>query len=427
MKPPYLHWHNAILHCEQVALDRIAAQFGTPCYVYSLGMLQATYRELQDAFFETGLDARIHYAVKANSNIQVLRALADEGAGADIVSAGEMQRALYAGIKADRIIFSGVGKSDEELRLALEKQIGQINIESSEEFEALAALAETSQRLVRIAIRLNPDIDAGTHEKISTGKQENKFGVNFDEALALYKRALDCDFLDADCIAMHIGSQITNPEPWIRAGSKMRELYTACTHQGNQIKKLDVGGGLGVQYHDGMDALQPADWAGAIKQSLGDLPVQFLLEPGRFVVADSGLLLTRCLRCKSNRTRHFIILDAAMNDLLRPALYDSHHELLPIHQPGDEAKQASFDLVGPICESSDLFARKRRMTSLKKGDLAAFTKAGAYGAVMASEYNARPLVPEIVIRKNRFALARPRGDIMRAIQTESAVEWHDGS
>ncbi len=416
-------WINDTLHCEQIPLDKIAHHFGTPCYVYSAQALKDNYNDLKHALAEYHLNAHIHFAVKANSNIHVLRCLADEGAGADIVSQGEMLRALAAGINPENIIFSGIGKSDMELAASIEHRISQINIESQEELLALARIAKKLNQSINIAIRVNPDIDAKTHHKISTGNKYNKFGIALEDAFALFELARTYPLINPSGIAVHIGSQIMTLEPWRQTYQHIRKLYQDLMASGFNITTLDLGGGLGIAYQQHETPLSNRNWAQLIAQTLGDLPVRFAIEPGRSICATAGVLLTRVMRVKHNHEHTFVIVDAAMNDLMRPALYDSQHTLVPIKKPASTATLKPVNIVGPICESSDVFATNYMTNPLVQNDLACFLDAGAYGAVIANSYNSRALISEIMVHGQNIICARPKTTIETQIALEQGAQW----
>jgi diaminopimelate decarboxylase len=415
----HFHYKSGVLHCEDVPLVRIADAAGTPAYVYSTATLERHYDVFRDAFAPK--DVLIAFAVKANANIAVLATLAAKGAGADTVSAGEIKRALAAGVSAARIIFSGVGKTREELAFAIETGVHQINVESRAELEMLETLAVQGNAQPAIAIRVNPDIGAGGHEKISTGGAEAKFGVGADEALALYARAAAHSHVRAKGLAVHIGSQIRTLAPLRAAFSTLRTLAERLRANGLPVERLDLGGGLGVPYFHEPEPPSPAEYAAMVRDVLGGLDVALTLEPGRLIAGNAGVLLTRVIRIQERADRRIVVLDAGMNDLIRPAMYEAFHELRPIHN--GRAASEPFDLVGPICETGDTFARGRMLPPMAPGDLAAFMTAGAYGAVMASTYNARPLPPEVLVKGDRFEIVRRRFDVEDQLKLERLPEW----
>jgi diaminopimelate decarboxylase len=402
-----MHAHDGLL-VEEVPLTRIAAVAGTPTWVYSAGALRRRTRALKSALAGAGLDAAVHYAVKANTSLAVLRVLAGEGLGADVVSEGELRAARAAGIPASAIVFSGVGKTERELRLALAEDIAQINLESAEEAAMLSDLARSLGRVARVALRVNPDVDAKTHAKITTGRSENKFGVAIDEAPALYARMAALPGLEPVGIATHIGSQITSGMAAYRAAyARLAKLVKVLRAAGLPVQHVDCGGGLGIPYRD-EPAPTPEALAGAIKATLGGLGLPVMLEPGRWIAGPPGLLLASVILQKQGEARRFLVLDAAMNDLARPAMYDAWHGIVPISPVAFNAPVSPADVVGPVCETGDTFARGRALPSLQPGALVAFLDAGAYGAVMSSTYNMRPLAAEVLVDGDRFAVVRDR-------------------
>ncbi|WP_029007164.1 diaminopimelate decarboxylase [Azospirillum halopraeferens] len=413
-------YRNGVLHAEDVALPAIADAVGTPFYCYSHAALTAAYRSYADAF--EGQDAAVCYAVKANSNLAVIRTFADLGAGADVVSEGEMRRALAAGVPAERIVFSGVGKTRGEMRAALEAGIHQINVESVPELEALSEVATSMGVEAPIAIRVNPDVDAGTHAKIATGKKENKFGIDWDHAREVYGRAAALPGLAPLGIAVHIGSQLTDLAPFRAAYERVVELLHALRADGIDIRRLDLGGGLGIRYREE----SPPDltaYAGMVRSITGNLGCRVTLEPGRSLVGNAGILVARVIFVKQGLHRRFLIVDAAMNDLIRPTLYDAYHAIVPVREPGPNPDIAPIDVVGPVCESGDTFALQRPLPAMGADELVAFHSAGAYGAVMSSTYNTRPLAPEVLVRGDAFAVVRPRPSIEAMLAAERMPDW----
>ncbi|WP_424810601.1 diaminopimelate decarboxylase [Roseococcus sp. YIM B11640] len=411
------------LMMEEVPLARIAAAVGTPTWVYSAGTLRRRARLLKDALAEAGLDASIHYATKANPALAVVNLLAQEGFGADVVSEGELRAARAAGVPAGSIVFSGVGKTEREMRLAIAEDILQINLESAEEAEMLSALAASLGRKARVALRVNPDVDAKTHAKITTGLSENKFGVPIALAPELYARLCALPGLDPVGLTVHIGSQIAQGVGSYRAayqrlGQLVRELRAA----GLPVQRVDCGGGLGIPYRDEVPG-SPAALAGAIKAGLGDLGVKVMLEPGRWIAGPAGVLLSRVIIEKKAATRRFVILDAAMNDLLRPAMYEAWHGILPVAASGFHAPLSPADVVGPVCESSDTFTRGRDLPALPPESLVAILDAGAYGASMSSTYNARPLAAEVMVDGARFAVIRDRQPYEALLAGQRLPDW----
>ena len=420
----HFQYRDGVLHAEDVPLPELARAIGTPVYVYSRATLERHYTVLADALATAGLRASIHYAMKANDNLAIVRTVADLGGGVDVVSEGELRRALAAGVPADRIVFSGVGKTREEMAFALRAGVFQLNVESDPELEALSEVASGLGVTARIAVRVNPEVDAGTHEKISTGKKENKFGIDIDRAGEIYARAMALPGIAPEAIAMHIGSQLTDLAPFRAAFERLAEAARALIAQGVPLKRLDVGGGLGAPYRpDQPDPPSPAAYAAMLAETVGQLGLPLMLEPGRVLVANAGILLARVIYVKQGAARRFVILDAAMNDLIRPAMYDGYHALEPVSEPASNAVFAPADIVGPVCESGDTFARERPLPPLVAGDLVAFRTAGAYGAVMASTYNSRPLVPEVLVSGPDWAVIRPRQSYEEMMGADRFAPW----
>lgn len=415
---------NGTLHAEGVSVAEIAARVGTPFYCYSTATLTRHYTIFADALKDAGLDATVCFALKANPNVAVVRTLAKLGAGADVVSEGELRQALEAGVPADRIVFSGVAKTQRELEFAVAKGIMQINVESEPELELLSQIAAARGVKMPIALRVNPDVDAGTHAKITTGKKENKFGIEWTRAHEVYRKARELPGVEPVAIACHIGSQLTELEPFAAAFRRVRDLVAMLRADGFAIRRLDLGGGLGVPYEDETPPT-PAAYAQTIKAELGDLGCRIVLEPGRVLVGNAGILVSSVVYVKEGSTRTFAIVDAAMNDLVRPVMYEAYHGIDTVAQPGPDAPRNPVDVVGPVCETGDTFAKQRPLPPLKSGDLLAFRTAGAYGAAMSSTYNTRPLVPEVLVNGDRFAVirARPSYEEMRSL--ESLPDWLD--
>ena len=400
---PHLAMHALDgLVLEDVPLAAIAAALGTPAWVYGAGTIRARLRELQAAL--TGLGAHVNYAVKANDHLAVLDLMARGGAGADVVSEGELLRARAAGIAPGRIVFSGVGKTERDLRLALAEDIAQFNVESEAELDMLAALAAATGRTARVALRINPDVDAGTHAKITTGRADNKFGVAYDDAASLYARAAGLPGIEPVGLALHIGSQILSLAPYRAAYARAASLVRTLRGQGLSVRRLDCGGGLGIGYGDEPGA-SVAAFAGVLRGAFGDLGLELIVEPGRWLVGPAGLLLASIVLTKGKR---FVVLDAAMNDLVRPAMYDAWHGIVPLAASDAVRPGVAVDIVGPVCESGDTFARHRLLAPLANGAQVAILDAGAYGAVMSSAYNARPLAPIAMVDGSRWDVIRPR-------------------
>jgi diaminopimelate decarboxylase len=415
-------YRNGILHAEDVPLPEIAAQVGTPFYVYSTATLTRHFRLFDEAL--EGLPHLVCYAMKAASNQAILKTLGDLGAGMDVVSGGEYARARAAGIRGERIVFSGVGKTRIEMREALTGGIRQFNVESEPELQALNEVALSLGTKAPVAIRVNPDVDAKTHAKIATGKSENKFGIPISRARAVYAEAAALPGIAVTGIDVHIGSQLTDLAPYRTAFEKVAGLTDALRADGHEITRLDLGGGLGIPYTQGNQAPPlPLEYGSLIKEILGGKGCEIEIEPGRLVVGNAGLLVSSVVYVKQGEDRDFLILDAAMNDLLRPAMYDAHHDIVPVIEPVPGTDRATYDVVGPVCESGDTFARGRPLPALMPDDLVAFRSAGAYGAVMASEYNSRPLVPEILVNGDQFAVIRARPSFDEMIARDTIPAW----
>jgi len=412
-------YRNGILHAEDVPLDLIADEVGTPAYVYSRATLVRHARVFREAL-DVLPRRQIAFAVKSNPNLAVLKLLSSEGFGADVVSGGELERALAAGMPAEGIVFSGVGKTRAEMLRGLEAGIGQFNLESEEEGVELAALAAEHGFTARAALRVNPDVDAGTHGKISTGKAENKFGVPYDLAAGIYARLAALPGMDMRGLAVHIGSQLASLDPLEQAFLKMGELMRAIRAQGNRVTHMDLGGGIGVPYKAGDVFPSPAEYGAMVARVTADWDVTLMFEPGRVITGNSGVLITRVIRVKPGVTSPFVIVDAAMNDLARPALYDAWHDFIAIRPSGGTI---TANIVGPICESSDTFAMGRAIDAVEPGDLAAFRTAGAYGATMANTYNSRPLVPEVMVDGDRWAIVANRIDPAAILAAERVPDW----
>jgi diaminopimelate decarboxylase len=418
----HFHYLHGRLHAEDVAIAKIADEVGTPFYVYSTATLERHYQVLAKAF--DGQNALICFAVKANSNQAVLATMARLGAGMDVVSEGELRRARAAGVPANKIIFAGVGKTKAEMAFALEEGILGFNVESEPELIALSQVATALGTTAKIAIRVNPDVDAKTHAKISTGKAENKFGVHYEDARALYAEAAKLPGIRASGIHMHIGSQITDLAPFRDAFRLLRDLALDLKKDGIALEHLDIGGGLGVPYRGANDVPpHPDDYAAVVKECLGDLGLSIVLEPGRMIVGNAGILVTRVTYVKEGADKTFTIVDAAMNDLIRPTLYEAHHEIWPVEEKKGDMAPVQQDIVGPVCETGDFLAEDRALPPFAAGDLVAVMTAGAYGAVMSSTYNTRLLVPEVLVKGAEFCVVRPRPTYDDLIGADRLPGW----
>jgi diaminopimelate decarboxylase len=415
-------YKNGKLHAEDVALADIAAKVGTPFYCYSTATLTRHYQLFTEAL--SPLPHLVCFAIKSLSNVAVLKVLGDLGAGMDVVSGGEYMRARAAGVPGERIVFSGVGKTREEMRLALTGGIRQFNVESEPEMRVLSEVAQGLGLVAPITIRVNPDVDAKTHEKISTGKKGDKFGIPISRARGVYKEAAALPGLRVVGIDVHIGSQLTALEPFEAAYLKVAELTHALRADGHVIERLDLGGGLGIPYaRDNSAPPLPLDYGALIKRTVGDLGCEIEIEPGRLISGNAGVLVSEVIYVKNGEDRDFLIIDAAMNDLIRPAMYGSHHDIVPLTEATAGAEQKPYDIVGPICESGDTFAKSRNLPALRDGDQIAFRSAGAYGAVMSSEYNSRPLIPEVLVKDDHFAVIRARPTFDEMLSRDTIPEW----
>jgi diaminopimelate decarboxylase len=415
-------YRNGVLHAEDVDLIALSQAVGTPFYCYATATLERHYRVFAHAFAD--VDALICYAMKANSNQAVIATLARLGAGADVVSEGELLRARSAGVPPHKIMFSGVGKTAHELALAVEQGILCVNVESEAELELLAEIAVQKGRTADISIRVNPDIDPKTHAKIATGKAENKFGIPISRARDVYTRAAKLDGVRVVGVDMHIGSQITALDPFSDAFALLADFVRVLRADGHVIRHVDLGGGLGIPYReDNEPPPDPDAYAAVVKNATRDLDCQLIFEPGRLIVGNAGILLTRVLYLKRGEAKTFVIVDAGMNDLVRPTLYDAHHDIRPVREPQVGAPRTVADVVGPVCESGDFIALDRSMVEPKPGDLLAIMSAGAYGAVEASTYNTRALVPEVLVRKGEWALVRPRVTAAELIALDRMPAW----
>ena len=415
-------YRNGALHAEAVNFDTLAAAVGTPFYCYSTATLTRHYKVFADAF--TDVNALVCYAMKANSNQAVVATLAQLGAGADVVSEGELMRARLAGVPADKIMFSGLGKTARELALAVDEGILCINVESEPELELLSSIAASKERGVNISVRVNPDIDPKTHHKIATGKAENKFGIPISRARAVYARAAKLPGIKVAGVDMHIGSQITDLDPFDDAFTLLAEFVRTLRGDGHSISHVDLGGGLGIPYLDENEPPpHPDDYAKMVKRATRGLDCRLIFEPGRLIVGNAGILVTRVLFVKRGEAKNFVVVDAAMNDFIRPTLYDAHHEIWPVAEPDASTRRIHADVVGPVCESGDFLARDRELAEPAGGALLAVMSAGAYGAVQAGTYNTRPLVPEVLVNGTQWAVIRPRLEVDQLIALDRMPDW----
>ena len=418
----HFDYRDGVLHAEAVSLVQLADAVGTPFYCYSTATLERHYRVFSDAF--AGEKALICYALKANSNQSVLRTLAKLGAGADVVSDGELKRALAAGIPPERIVFSGVGKTEAELRAALATDILCINVESEPELELLSRLASEQGKTARISVRVNPDVDSGSHAKISTGKSENKFGIPLTQARAVYARTAKLPGIRVTGVDMHIGSQITDLDPLEAAFRLLADFVQTLRADGHTISHVDFGGGLGIPYYMDREAPPlPSAYGAMVKRVTHNLGCTLLFEPGRMIVGNAGILVTRVIYVKQGEAKKFVIIDAAMNDLIRPTLYEAHHDILPVRAAPQGTPEIVADVVGPVCESGDYLALGRSMPAVKAGDLVAIMTAGAYGAVQSGTYNTRALVPEVLVKDDQYAVVRPRVEVDALIAMDRQAPW----
>jgi diaminopimelate decarboxylase len=415
-------YRDGALFAEDVPISEIAAAVGTPFYVYSTATLLRHFQLFDDAL--EGTEHLVCYAMKAASNQAILKTLAQAGAGMDVVSGGEYLRAKAAGVPGEKIVFSGVGKTADEIRTALTGGIRQFNVESEPEMEVINAVALELGMVAPITVRVNPDVDAKTHAKIATGKSENKFGIPIARASEVYAQAAALPGLEVIGIDVHIGSQLTELEPFELAYTKVAELTEQLRAEGHNIRRLDLGGGLGIPYTRANDAPPlPVEYGALIKKTLGHLGCEIEIEPGRLIAGNAGLMVSKVIYVKSGEGRDFLILDGAMNDLIRPAMYEAHHDIVAVQEPEPGVEQQPYDIVGPVCESGDTFAKQRNMPPLAPGDLVAFRSAGAYGAVMSSEYNTRPLIPEVLVHGDQFAVIRERPTFDEIINRDTIPSW----
>jgi diaminopimelate decarboxylase len=418
----HFDYRNGALFAEDVAVSDIALAAGTPFYVYSAATIRRHFRVFSAAF--AGLDTLVCYAMKANSNQAVLRLLAKEGAGMDVVSGGELARALAAGVAGEKITFSGVGKTEEEIAAALDAGIFCFNVESEPELEAISRIAAARGTKAPVSLRVNPDVDARTHKKISTGKAENKFGVPLSRAREVYARAAKLPGLTICGADMHIGSQLTDLEPFDEAFTLLAELVRDLRADGHAVSHVDLGGGLGIPYHDGddPDSYHPDRYAEIVRRHFAGLGCKLVFEPGRLIVGNAGVLVTRVIYVKQGEAKTFVIVDTGMNDLVRPTLYDAWHDIIPVREPVDR-KEGVADVVGPVCETGDYLALDRKLPEVRAGELLAVLTSGAYGAVQAGTYNTRPLIPEVLVDGDRFAIVRPRPSVAELIALDRVPDW----
>jgi diaminopimelate decarboxylase len=418
----HFDYRDGALFAEDVAVSELAKAAGTPFYCYSAATIRRHFRVFSEAF--AGLDALVCYAMKANSNQAVLRLLARQGAGMDVVSGGELARALAAGVPGGKITFSGVGKTDAEIAAGLDAGIFCFNVESEPELEAISRIASAKGATAHVSLRVNPDVDARTHKKISTGKAENKFGVPLSRARDVYARAAKLPGLRVCGADMHIGSQLTDLEPFDEAFSLLAELVRDLRADGHAITHVDLGGGLGIPYHDGDDpqSYHPERYAEIVRRHFSGLDCKLVFEPGRLIVGNAGVLVTQVIYVKQGESKSFLIVDTGMNDLVRPTLYDAWHDIIPVREPVDR-KEIVADVVGPVCETGDYVALDRRLPEARRGELLAILTAGAYGAVQAGTYNTRPLIPEVLVDGDRFAIIRPRPSVEELIAMDRVPDW----
>jgi diaminopimelate decarboxylase len=417
----HFNYRDGVLHAEAVNLETLAAAVKTPFYCYSSATLERHYKVFAGAFAD--VPSLVCYAMKANSNLAVVKTLAKLGAGADVVSGGELKRALAAGIPPDKITFSGIGKTNDELALAVDTGILCVNVESEAEFDMLSAVAASKGRTVHVAVRVNPDVDPKTHRKIATGKAENKFGIPISRAREVYARAARLPGIKVAGVYMHIGSQITDLNPFNDAFALLADFVRTLRTDGHTISHVDLGGGLGIPYRDGDEPPpNPEAYANVVKRATRDLGCTLIFEPGRLIAGNAGVLVTRVILVKSGEQKNFVVVDAAMNDLIRPTLYEAHHEIWPVHQSAT-GKRVRADVVGPVCESGDFLALNRDLPDVGQDALLAVMSAGAYGAVQAGTYNTRALVPEVLVRGGEWAVVRPRLDADELIALDRMAPW----
>lgn len=418
----HFQYKGGVLHAEDVAIPALAAEFGTPFYVYSAATFRRHINVMREAF--TGINTLVAYAMKANSNQAILTLLAKEGAGADVVSLGELERAIAAGIPAEKIVFSGVAKTSEEMARGLELGIKCFNIESEPEIVRLNEVAQKMDKIAPVSVRINPNVDAKTHAKISTGKAEDKFGIPFERANEVYAQIAAASNLNATGIDMHIGSQIIDLEPFDNAFALMANLVHDLRGAGHNITHVDVGGGLGIPYiNDNSPPPDPLAYAAVVRDRVAALGCDLILEPGRLIAGNAGILVSKIEYVKQGAERIFYIVDAGMNDLIRPTLYDGHHDILPVQEPTSTVSHTKADIVGPVCESGDYLAKSRMLPEMVSGDLIAAMSAGAYGAVMSSTYNSRQLIAEILVDGDKYHAVRPRQTLQELLALDSVPDW----
>jgi len=418
----HFEFKNGEMHAENVPLAKIASEVGTPCYVYSTATFERHFNVFKNSV--SGINSLIAYSVKANSNIGILATLSKLGAGADVVSGGELQRALTAGIPANKIVFSGVGKTKHEIEAAANAKIKIFNVESIPELYAINEVAARMNYLAPIAFRVNPDVTAGGHKKISTGKKEDKFGIAWNKAEHAYAIAKSCSNIEIVGIDVHIGSQIDHLEPFEKAISKVGNLIKKLHANGHNIRCFDIGGGLGIPYgNETITPPEPSNYGAMVKQLTKKMNVEIIFEPGRMISGNAGILLSKVLYVKKGEDRNFLIIDAAMNDLLRPALYDAFHEIEPVRKKPEKEQVEKYDVVGPICESSDTFTKSRKLSKINQGELIVMHTAGAYGASQSSQYNTRPLIPEVLVKDNKYEVIRKRPTINDILKSENIPNW----
>lgn len=418
----HFEFKNGEMHAENVPLAKIASEVGTPCYVYSTATFERHFNVFKNSV--SGINSLIAYSVKANSNIGILATLSKLGAGADVVSGGELQRALTAGIPANKIVFSGVGKTKHEIEAAANAKIKIFNVESIPELYAINEVAARMNYLAPIAFRVNPDVTAGGHKKISTGKKEDKFGIAWNKAEHAYAIAKSCSNIEIVGIDVHIGSQIDHLEPFEKAISKVGNLIKKLHANGHNIRCFDIGGGLGIPYgNETITPPDPSNYGAMVKQLTKKMNVEIIFEPGRMISGNAGILLSKVLYVKKGEDRNFLIIDAAMNDLLRPALYDAFHEIEPVRKKPEKEQVEKYDVVGPICESSDTFTKSRKLSKINQGELIVMHTAGAYGASQSSQYNTRPLIPEVLVKDNKYEVIRKRPTINDILKSENIPNW----